>query len=145
LGSKYDVDFVNWTDSYQGEAQFTFGTTSKKTTGIIKASNRFIKILLTYAGSDPFALNRGTQFEDIQTMGGDTDADIGTFASEQIKSAFSQVQEIQAANAFPEDENISKVTLTNVVRADVDKMVFYISIVTEAGEGVTVTIPIIGG
>lgn len=144
-GKKFDIDFVNWTDGVQGEAQFTFGTLSKKTTGLIKVTNRFIKILLTRKGSDPFNLDRGTFFDDLQYMGGDSTQNIGTFAAEQLKQAHSQILEIQSDNAFPEDENINKVSLLKVIRPSQDKVQFQVQIITEAGEGANIMIPIIGG
>lgn len=144
-GRKYDIDFVSWTEDVQGEAQFTFGNRSRKTTGLVKAVNRFLKLLLTRRGSDPFSPNSGTSFEDAQYRGGDTDSELGTFISEQLSSALNQVLEIQASADFPDDENIISANLERINRIAVDHVEIYINILSEAGEGTSVYIPIIGG
>lgn len=144
-GRSYDIDFVNWTDQVTGEAQFSFGELSKKTTGIVKVVNKFIKILLTRVGSDPFNREIGTLFEDLQYRGGDSDAALGTFATEQIKNAFSQMKIIQGNNSFPADENIISVTLRDINRPSQDQISFSLRIITEAGEQADIIVPIIGG
>jgi hypothetical protein len=144
-GRKYDIDFMNWDQGVEGYATFTFGTLSKKTTGLVKSVNRFMKILLTRKGTDPFNLQGGTLFDELSDMGGDTIEVLGTFAAEQISECLSQVQKIQSTKSLPLDENLVNVTLTNVVQLSNDKVAFYIKFLAESGANTTVKLPIIGG
>lgn len=145
LGRKYDIDYLNWTESVEGTAQFTFGNLSFKSTGLIKVANRFLKILLTRSGSDPFNPDMGTYLEDIQYMGGSTKDVLYSFISTQLSSALSQVQEIQAANSFPDDENVVGAVLKSIDIPNDTSISIYISIQTESGEEASVQVPIIGG
>ncbi len=144
-GRTYDIDFVNWTESVEGEAQFVFGDLSKKTTGVIKAVNKFLNTLLTRKGSDPFDLNRGTLFEEVQYRGGDTVETIGTFASNEVSDALSQTQSIQSEYNWPDDENIVDVVISDIELTTSDKLILKLRITTEAGVGVSVKVPMLGG
>jgi hypothetical protein len=144
-GRKYDIDFVSWTEDVQGLAQFTFGDRARKTTGLIKATNRFLKVLLTYRGTDLFNPNLGTNFEDTKDMGGDTISEIGTFVTSQIADALKQVRDVQSNNEFPSDENITSVVLTDIVELGPDYVVMFLRIIVESGEETTVKVPLIGG
>lgn len=141
----YDIDFVNWSSLVEGQAAFTLGTLSKKNTGVIKATNKFIKLLLTRVGSDPFEPNRGTYMDDLSYQGGLTDGELGTFISQQIGSALNQIRDIQAGQGLPEDEVITDVQLTSVIRPTVDSVVIKASVTTESGKGVSIRVPVVGG
>lgn len=145
LGRKYDIDYMSWETGIEGEGGFTFGTMSKKTTGLLKSSNKFLKIFLTRKGSDPFDLNLGTYLEDIFFMGASSTMDLQTFVAIQINDAVTQLRDIQANNSFPADENIIKANLTSISRPSTDKIIISIKILTEAGESATVQVPLLGG
>jgi hypothetical protein len=144
---KYDIDFVNWsgTGAVEGVASFTFGDLSKKTTGIVKAANKFLNILLSYKGSDPYNLNRGTYFEEVSTRGGDSLNDLGSFIASQVSDAYAQIRDIQSKNTFPSDENIIAVTLVAVDAPSADLLKIQIKIQVESGESTSVIVPILGG
>ena len=144
-GRTYDVDFLNWENGVTGEGLLTFGNRTKKTTGVVKATNRFIKVFFTRVGSDPFDLNSGTSFEDIYYMGGSSIPELRTFINIQINTALTQIKTLQASNSFPTDENITSVTLLGVDKPAADKMTMNLNILTEAGSSVTVKLPIVGG
>jgi len=145
LGRTYDIDMIRWEDDVEGEAQFTLGNLSKKTTGIVKSVNKFVLILLTLSGSDPFFPERGTQFDEIMAMGGEDEQTIGSFAQEQVSSAIKQIKSIQSNSSIPEDERLIGAQVTNVAKVSADKISISISLSTEAGEGVSIKVPIIGG
>jgi hypothetical protein len=144
---KYDIDFCSWdgSDGVSGVAKFSFGDISKKSTGLVKAVNRYIKILLTRKGSDPFFPDLGTYLDDVKFRGGDSTTDIGTFIADQMSNALIQLQSIQANNNFPENENIITASLLNVDRISVDRIRIDIQIISEAGTGTNITVPLIGG
>lgn len=146
-GSKYDLDFCNWNGSNRvtGVANFTLGDISKKSSGLIKATNKLIKILLTRKGSDPFNPDLGTYMDDIQFRGGKSEGELGTFIAEQLTNALRQLRDIQSVNNFPDDENIITAKLTNVERSSADSLRVNISIISEAGTGTNIAVPIIGG
>jgi len=142
----YDIDFINWEEAgVEGEGLLTFGERSKKTTGVIKSINRFVKFLLTDLGSDPFNRGRGTEFYNIQYMGASTEDELGTFIVLQLNTALDQVKEIQAKNNFPEDENLASVELVSIEKVSSEKARIYIKLLTESGEGAKILLPNIGG
>ena len=145
-GRKYDIDFVNFTDQgIQGLAQFNFGTRTNKTTGLVKAVNKFIKIYLTDKGSDPYNKELGTFSDDLRSMGASSDAELQAFISSQVADALAQLKVIQATNAFPRDENITQATLVSLTRVNSESITYKIKVLSEAGEYATVLLPNIGG
>jgi hypothetical protein len=144
-GRTYDIDYVSWDSEVVGKAQFEFGMTSKKVYGLVKGVNRYLKLLLTRRGSDVFAPEEGTFLEDITHMGGESVSSLTSFTTIQLNDALSQVQVIQSQNVFPEDENISMVTLDNVDRVTSDEVIIKITVIPEAGSSTTIYVPILGG
>ena len=144
--SVYDVDFINWNGdgSPEGLASFTFGNRTKKTTGVIKAANRFIKILFTRLGSDPFNKTLGTNIEDVSYMDATRTSAIATFIVSQLNAALSQLKSIQSESKPPEDETLASVTLTGIDIINYKPIVRF-RLLTNSGTNVTVKVPVIGG
>ena len=131
-GRTYDLDFVNWENEVTGKSLFTFGNRSKKTTGLVKAVNRFIKILLTEKGSDPFNREEGTDLMSyLPHMGALSEEELGEFITRQIDSALEQVKAIQGKYSYEQDENLISAELTDVIKPSADSVKIYIRIISK--------------
>lgn len=128
--------------SKETPANAGFDQASTKASGIVKASNRFFKILMTQTGSNPIDKTEGTDFSTIFESG-ITDTEIlFAIASEETDVALNQVKDYQDGANLPLDEQVSNAV---IVKFDLDEESFEltidINVFVASGEKTTLQLP----
>lgn len=123
----------------QQRVSFTFGKRSRTVTGILKLVQMVMKMLLTTPGTDKFAPDIGTNIPALTRRGvsqGSSDA-IKMEITIAIQDLERRIQDIQAAQAIPDNERLRSLLIRRVeyLPASAEWMID-LSVLSEAGEGV---------
>ena len=141
-GGTYDLLMISYPDGFpEGKIEFNIDDTPRKITGIQKAAQTFLKILLTTKGSDLIYPNRGTMFSNY-TINANNYLDDNVLVAEisdAIKDAESQAQAVLTSDPDPASQ-IAKIQIGGIDVSE-ESMLVYVQMITNAGETAQLAIP----
>lgn len=123
----------------QQSVSFTWGVRSKPVSGILKLVQMVVKLLLTTPGRDSFAVETGTIVPTLTKRGVSKSSvqlvkmDIAV----SLQDLERQIQDLQAAQAIPDDERLKEILVRRVEFLEVsNEWRIEISVSSESGEQV---------
>lgn len=127
-------------DFEQQRLTFTWGKRSKHVIGILKLVQMIVKIILTTPGRDQFATQVGTAVPTLFRRGVSQSSVqlIKMDVMISLQDLERQIQDIQAAQAIPDDERLREIETRRVeYLATSNEWIIEISVLSEAGRGVS--------
>lgn len=142
-GATYDLLIMSFPDGFpEGKVLFNIDSTPRKVTGIQKAAQVFMKVLLTTYGSDVYHPTHGTQFSNLTMHANKVTSDplLLTQLQGEIQSATSQSQVILNSSTSDAASQIKSVMLLG---SDVgqESLVLYMELTTMAGQQAAIAVP----
>lgn len=141
-GGTYDVLMIIYPDGFpEGQITFGFDTTPRKVTGVQKAAQLFMKLLMTTKGSDAVYPNRGTLFTSY-VVNANVITDDQVLQSNLIQAVSDAAAQARSASSTDPDPSsrFSKAQVAGLNVQD-DSVTMYVHITTATGVSAQVAIP----
>jgi hypothetical protein len=141
-GGTYDLLMITYPDGFpEGQIQFNIDSTPRKITGVQKAAQLFVKILMTTKGSDVVYPNRGTLFSSF-TVGANVIVDdpiLQSNLASAVSDATSQTRIALSSDPDP-SSRLTNVQLAGFNATD-DAITMFVQLTTASGVSAQVAIP----
>jgi hypothetical protein len=141
-GGTYDILMITYPDGFpEGEIRFDFDTTPRKVTGVQKAAQLFVKLLMSTKGSDAVYPNRGTLFS-AYTVNANIVANDHVLQSNLVTAvddAFRQARLALSSDPDP-SSRLAQVKIAGFDSKE-DAITMYVQVTTASGISAQVAIP----